>query len=171
MAEYQFVTRWHIAAPVEQVWDAIAQSENWHLWWGAVDSVVELEAGEPDGMGNIKRFVWKTPLSYTLTFETRIINIEAPLRLEATAIGDAEGHGLWELSPTERGAEICYTWTVRTTKRWMNSLAIIARPLLEWNHNMIMRQGGQGLANYLRAELISMESAEQSRSMVSPADC
>lgn len=171
MAEYQFVTRWHIAAPVEPVWDAIAQSENWHLWWDAVDSVVELEVGKLDGMGNIRRFVWKTPLSYTLTFETRVINIDAPLRLEATATGDAEGHGLWKLAPTERGTEICYTWTVRTTKRWMNSLAIIARPLLEWNHNMIMRQGGQGLAKYLRAELISMESADQSRSMVSPADC
>jgi uncharacterized protein YndB with AHSA1/START domain len=167
MANYKFVTRWHIAAPIEQVWDAIAHSENWHLWWNAVDSVVELEPGAADGVGNVRRFVWQTPLTYTLTFEIRVIRIQAPALLEATATGDAEGHGLWQLATTDDGTEVYYTWTVRTTQRWMNALAAIVRPLLEWNHNVIMEQGGQGLAAYLKAELISMESAHQDRSAIS----
>lgn len=158
MAKYKFVTRWHIAAPIEQVWDAIVRSEDWIQWWKAVDSVEELELGEADGMGNVRRFVWKTPLRYTLTFKTRVTRIQAPVLLEATATGDAEGHGLWELSTTERGTEVVYTWTVRTTQRWMNTLAAIARPLLEWNHNIIMEQGGRGLAAYLKAELIENHS-------------
>lgn len=167
MAEYKFVTRWHIAAPIEQVWDAIVHSENWTQWWKAVASVEELETGEAGGVGNIRRFVWKTPLKYTLTFETRVIHIQDPVLLEATATGDAEGHGLWQLAATDRGTEICYTWTVRTTQRWMNALAAIARPLLEWNHNLIMEQGGKGLATYLKADLIEVESAEQSSFVVS----
>ncbi|MGA7933692.1 MAG: SRPBCC family protein [Kovacikia sp.] len=65
MAEYKFVTRWHIAAPIEQVWDAIVHSEDWAQWWKAVASVEELETGEADGIGNIHRLVWKTPLKYT----------------------------------------------------------------------------------------------------------
>ncbi|MBW4554091.1 MAG: SRPBCC family protein [Aphanocapsa sp. GSE-SYN-MK-11-07L] len=164
MTAYKFVTRWHLAAPIEQVWDAIFHSENWSLWWKAVDSVVELEPGEVDGVGNVRRFVWKTPLTYTLTFETRVICVQAPVLLEATATGDTEGHGLWQLATTDRGTEVYYTWTVRTTQRWMNALAAIARPLLEWNHNVIMEQGGQGLAAYLKVELLNLESSEQSRS-------
>jgi uncharacterized protein YndB with AHSA1/START domain len=167
MAEYQFVTRWHIAAPIEQVWNAITHSKDWHLWWSAVDSVVELEAGEPGGLGNVRRFVWKTPLSYTLAFDTRVTQIQAPVMMEAIATGDVEGRGLWQLSTTDRGTEVYYTWTVRTTKQWMNYLAAIARPLLEWNHNVIMRQGGNGLANWLDTELLDINSVEQSKSALS----
>lgn len=164
MADYKFVTRWHIAAPIEQVWEVITHSEDWPLWWGAVDSVAELKAGSPDGLGSVRRFVWKTPLSYTLAFDTQVVQIQAPVRMEATAVGDVEGHGLWELSTTDRGTEVYYTWTVRTTKRWMNALAAMARPLLEWNHNVIMRQGGEGLAQRLQAELLAVDSVEQSKS-------
>jgi uncharacterized protein YndB with AHSA1/START domain len=168
MTEYQFVTRWHIAAPIEQVWEAIDHSQEWPLWWDAVDSVVELDLRDINGV-NVRRFVWKTPLSYTLTFNTHIAQMQAPVRLEAIASGDVEGRGLWELSTTDRGTEVFYTWTVRTTKRWMNTLAAIARPLLEWNHNAIMRQGGRGLAQRLQAELLDMDSVEQSKSVPSTA--
>ncbi|HIK44340.1 MAG TPA: SRPBCC family protein [Leptolyngbyaceae cyanobacterium M65_K2018_010] len=158
MAEYEFLTYWHIAAPIQTVWDAIAHTEDWPSWWGAVQSVVELEPGEPNGLGNRRRFVWKMPLSYTLAFDTRVVAIEAPVLMEAIAIGDVEGRGVWRLNPTEHGTEVVYTWTVRTTKRWMNAVAPIARPLLEWNHNAVMNQGGEGLAKYLAAELISLEN-------------
>jgi len=36
------------------------------------------------------------------------------------------------------------------------SLAPIARPLFVWNHNLIMRAGGKGLARLLNARLISL---------------
>ena len=91
-----------------------------------------------------------------------MVTVQAPELLEAIAIGDVEGKGLWRLSSTNCGTEIVYTWKVRTTKRWMNYLAVMARPLLQWNHNTIMKQGGLGLAAFLEAELMSMESFDQS---------
>ena len=39
---------------------------------------------------------------------------------------------------------------VRTTKRWMNLAAPIARPLFKWNHDIVMQQGGKGLACLLK---------------------
>jgi uncharacterized protein YndB with AHSA1/START domain len=157
MAEYNFVTTWHIAAPRERIWEIIIHFEDWHTWWSAVDRVVEIEPGEPGGLGNVRLFTWKTPLSYTLTFETRVTRIEPPAILEATATGEVEGVGLWELSPTAEGTSVRYTWTVRTTKPWMNWLAMAAKPLLEWNHNTIMRQGGEALAELLNARLIGID--------------
>ena len=51
-----------------------------------------------------------------------------------------------------------HEWQVRTTKRWMNLAAPIARPLFKWNHDMVMQRGGKGLAGLLDARLISMAS-------------
>jgi hypothetical protein len=36
----------------------------------------------------------------------------------------------------------------------MNLLAPIAKPVFAWNHDVVMRQGGEGLARRLGARLI-----------------
>ncbi|MBD2357624.1 polyketide cyclase [Tolypothrix sp. FACHB-123] len=158
MADYRFLTIWHLDAPIEKVWDAIIHSERWPDYWKAVESVVELQVGEPSGVGNIRRFTWKTPLSYKLAFDTCIQRIDAPVLMEAVAHGEVEGMGLWELEAVENGTIVRYTWTVKTTKVWMNLLAIFIRPLMEWNHNVIMQQGGKAMAQLLNAHLLKNES-------------
>ena len=41
---------------------------------------------------------------------------------------------------------VTYEWNVSTTKTWMNLLAPVARPVFAYNHDMVMRWGGEGLA-------------------------
>ena len=48
-------------------------------------------------------------------------------------------------------------WNVETTKRWMNLLAPIARPLFEWNHNVVMNWGAEGLEKRLGASVSNLE--------------
>jgi hypothetical protein len=36
----------------------------------------------------------------------------------------------------------------------MNALAPVARPFFEWNHDVLMAEGGRGLARHLGAELL-----------------
>ena len=48
-----------------------------------------------------------------------------------------------------------FEWRVRTTRRWMNVLAPIARPVFRWNHDRLMRAGGRGLARRLGVEFLS----------------
>jgi hypothetical protein len=38
----------------------------------------------------------------------------------------------------------------------MNLVAPVARPLFRWNHNAVMHQGGQGLADLLGARLLAV---------------
>lgn len=157
MAHYHFVTIWQIDAPLNQVWEALIHSEQWPSWWKAVEQVVELEPGQPNGIDNIRRYTWKTPLSYKLTFTTRTTCAEAPIRIEGIASGDVEGMGIWQLSPTEQGTAVRYTWQVETTQPWMNALAKLIRPLMEWNHHQVMQQGGEGLAQFLGTRFVGME--------------
>lgn len=45
--------------------------------------------------------------------------------------------------------------TTRLERPWMNALAPVARPVFEWNHNAVMRWGGEGLAELLGARLLA----------------
>ena len=86
------------------------------------------------------------------------IRIEAPRLLEGLAKGELQGRGLWQLS-TENGETLVrYDWNVETTKRWMILLAPIARPLFEWNHNVVMSWGAQGLARRLGTSVVEVKS-------------
>jgi uncharacterized protein YndB with AHSA1/START domain len=154
MREYAFVTKWRFDAPIEKVWDVIYDSLRWSDWWKYVKRVEEIQAGDEQGIGAIRRQTWTTRLPYSFTFDTRIVRVEKPHLLEAVASGDLNGTGRWTLSEDGRFTSVRYDWNVRTAKNWMNLIAPIAKPFFAWNHDAVMRAGGLGLARALGAKLI-----------------
>jgi hypothetical protein len=79
----------------------------------------------------------------------RTTAVERPQRIEGRASGELEGLGVWTLRADGGWTEVRYDWSVRTTKRWMNLLTPVARPFFAWNHDVVMRWGGEGLARKL----------------------
>ena len=144
-AAYVLTTRWQIEAPLDAVWESILHSERWPRWWPGLREVVELKPGDERRVGCVRRFVWKGRLPYTLTVEMAITHVEPPTLLESEASGELMGRGIWRLSPSADGTAVRYDWCVSTTKRWMNWLAPVARPVFRWNHDVVMRNGARGL--------------------------
>lgn len=159
MPEYQFVTVWQIEAPIDAVWDAVYYSDRWPEWWDSVRKVVEISPGDANGVGNVRRYTWRSRLPYLLEFELRVTRVERPRMLEGLSRGELVGRGTWNLSSDGHTTTVRNTWEVQTTKGWMNLLAPIARPLFAWNHAYSMRQGGEGLARLLRARLVAITHA------------
>ena len=155
MAAYSFLTTWCVDAPIQPVWDLISASKRYPEWWRGVHSVVELEPGGEHGLGALSRFEWRSKLPYTLEFDMRVTRAEPPHLLEGHANGELEGVGVCRLYEGAAGTAIVYSWDVSTTRRWMNRLAPLARPVFEWNHDYVMRQGAHGLATQLGAELVA----------------
>lgn len=153
MAEYHFVSIWPINAPIERVWEEIHHAERWPSWWKYVAGVEELEPGAADGTGKRMRLLFRTRLPYTLGFDVRVTRVQPPSELEAEATGELAGTGRWTLTPVAGGTLVRYNWDIRTTRRWMNLLAPVARPVFRWNHDELMRAGGQSLARRLGADL------------------
>ncbi|HLF77382.1 MAG TPA: SRPBCC family protein [Dehalococcoidia bacterium] len=151
MADYRFVTIWQLRAPIQDVWQAIHESEKWPSWWKGVLSVSEV----PGKDENVKRYVWKSILPYKLAFDMEVTRVEAPRHLEGKASGELEGTGVWELSENAGITTVKYTWAVKTTRLWMNLLAPLARPAFAWNHDYVMKHGAEGLAKLLKADLLS----------------
>ena len=155
MARYRFLTTWILDAQPEPVWDAIYAIERWPGWWRGVRSVEQVEHGNGDGVGSLYRHEWRSVIPYPVRFETRITQIERPHLIEAEADGELAGTGRWRFF-ADRETAVTYEWDVRTTRAWMNLLAPVARPIFRWNHNVVMHQGGEGLAALLGANLLAV---------------
>lgn len=100
-------------------------------------------------------FTFRSVLPYSLSFRSNVVAIEDMKRIEGRASGELTGIGIWHFTTEGSYTVVNYYWTVKTTKWWMNFLSPIARPAFEWNHNIIMRWGGEGLAQRLGCELVA----------------
>ena len=154
MARYEFLTTWCLEAPIERVWEVLRASSQWPQWWKGVERVEVLEPGDDDGVGELARYTWKSRLPYELSFDMRTTQVERPWFAEGKATGELSGEGRWRLYEARGTTAVTYEWVVETTERWMNLLAPLARPAFAWNHDVVMRQGGEGLARRLDTRLI-----------------
>lgn len=121
--------------------------------WKGVTRAELLEPGAEDGVGRLWRYTWRSALPDDLTFESRVTRGEPPYLLEGDADGELIGIGRWRLFEGQATA-VVYEWNVRTARAWMNWLAPAMRPVFGWNHDVVMRQGAEGLAHLLNAPLL-----------------
>jgi Polyketide cyclase / dehydrase and lipid transport len=157
VAEYAFLTTWLLDCPRQPVWEAIHDQERWPQWWRGVEEAEEVHRGENGDVGSVARMVWKSLLPYRVSFEVTTIRVEHPYLLEGRAVGELEGIGRWRLYEQGGVTAVLYEWNVSTTKPWMNGLAPLLRPAFEWNHDWVMRRGGEGLAALLGCRLLASD--------------
>jgi hypothetical protein len=155
VARYSFLTTWLLSGPIEPIWDAIYASERWPEWWKGVTWVREVEPGREDGVDKVFDIAWRSRLPYDLEFRTRVTRVERPHVMEGQASGELTGTGRWRLFEAAGATAVVYEWDVETTKRWMNLLAPLARPVFAWNHDWVMTSGGRGLARLLGVPLLN----------------
>jgi len=98
---------------------------------------------------------WRSRVPYELEFEFQVEDVDPPCCMSGRATGELSGTGKWRLFEQQGVTAVTYDWNVRTTKPWMTALAPLARPVFEYNHNVVMRWGGQGLADRLGCRLIA----------------
>jgi hypothetical protein len=130
---------------------------SWPEWWRGVASVDELDPGDDEGRGGRHMIEWRSRLPYPLTFEFTTDRVERPTLMEGRAEGELAGTGRWRLFEQDGVTAVVYEWNVATTKPWMNLLAPVGRPMFRWNHDTVMRWGGQGLARRVGARLLASD--------------
>lgn len=149
-SRYDFVTEWEIRAPQERVWNELMTPECWPTWWRGVERVELLKPGSNAlGLGAVRRYTWQSWLPYRLVFVMETTRVDPHTRIEGRATGELEGIGCWHLEHVGGVTRVRYDWQVIANKRWMRWLAPIAKPLFKWNHDVVMRWGGEGLGHRL----------------------
>lgn len=149
VVDYRFETTWRLPVSQEDAWALLVDGEGWPRWWPSVRQVERLSGGSPDGLGRRFRFHFSTRLPYTLTFEAELVEVVEPTRLVAVATGELAGTWTCDLAQAGDNVLVRHIWAVSTTRRWMNALAPLARPVFSWNHASLMRDGGHGFARHL----------------------
>lgn len=145
MSQYSFVTHWKFNAPMEKVWHEIRDMDAWPGWWKYVKQVKLVKHGSANDIGSVRKIVWTTALPYELIFDLELVSLEYHKRIEGRAFGELTGVGIWTFEVDGDITFVRYDWTVITTKRWMNFVAPVARPIFRWNHDKVMKAGYDGL--------------------------
>src|SRR5262249_51338631 len=143
--DYHFVTRWHVDAPPEAVFDVIADAEGLPRWGPSVYLAVDvLERGDGNGVGRVTALYTKGFLPYTLRWRLRATEVEAPRRLAIDAEGDFVGRGVWTLAPAPAGGtDVAFDWRIRAEKPLLKALSFLLKPIFSANHRWAMGQGLQ----------------------------
>ncbi len=154
-ARFELLTHWHLAAPIDTVWDELTHPERWPTWWPYMLQAMRVAEGAPDGLGAVTRLRLRSLIGYGMSVEMRTVEVQRPHRLRGRAHGEFDGEGLWELEADGDTTRVRYLWSVDLHRPWMRVLTPIAAPLFRWNHRGVMRAGGEGLARHLGVRLLS----------------
>lgn len=158
MAHYQFESEWALTAPIESVYELLAHPEDFSEWWPSVKRSQPLEEGDEDGVGARASYSLRSPLLYSMDFETRAVDVQHPRRIHNLVRGDLVGTGTYLLDSRGAGTTVHFSWHVSTTKTWMNIMAPVAKPLFVWAHHHVMREGATAMASCLGAKLLSIQT-------------
>lgn len=161
MTAYRFLTTFALRAPRDAVFDAVAHHELWAPRWPHVRTVTVTDEGRPNGLGRVVNMTFRAPLEYRMHLRLTTDVIEPPHRMGVVADGDLVGRGSWRLVEEEGVTHGSYLWQVDPTKTWMGVVSHLARPLLVWNHDRVMRSGIHALAAHLGVEPLHISIGER----------
>ncbi|MFN3281522.1 MAG: SRPBCC family protein [Tabrizicola sp.] len=149
--EFRIVTRWRIAASVDEVAAVLTDPAAFASWWGKVYlAVAEVAPGDAAGIGRKVSVLSKGWLPYRLRWTGELVAAELPRTWTIRACGDLNGQGTWTLTEAEGWTDIAYDWRVSADRPLFRWLSPILGPVFAWNHRWAMARGEEGL----RAEVI-----------------
>jgi len=140
---FRFDSTWHLHAPRDQVYAALADVEGYQRWWPQVRQIQRIDADTGR--------VWiRSVLPYTLDLVLhRSVQDDARGLLRVDIDGDLQGWCAWQVSAEEAGTCAEFSQEVEVTATMLQRAPIAIRPLLRGNHSYMMRSGERSLRNDL----------------------
>ena len=148
-AAYVFVDEWDVDAPIEAVFEALADARTYPEWWRPVYLTVESDG--PAEVGRSSQQYFKGRLPYRLRTKSQIVALERPRRFETEVEGDLSGRGIWTLTSNDGRTHVRFDWQVNADRPLLRYLTPLLRPLFRWNHNWAIARAMEGLEPYAQS--------------------
>ena len=142
---YRFRSEWNLDAARPRVFEALRKGENYDRWWPQIRKSTRLNDGRYELVA--RSFL---PYDLSMILSESVID-EAAGILEANLVGDLEGFSRWTIREDGGRTLAVFEEEVVTHKALLNALAPVVKPLLRYNHAVMMRHGERGLRRYLAA--------------------
>jgi len=149
-SEYVFIDEWDVDAPVEAVFDALADARTYPEWWRPV--YINVEADCPPQVGCVSEQEFKGRLPYHLNTRSEIVRMDRPREFAVEVVGDLTGRGVWTLTLSDGRVHIRFDWRVIADRPLLRYLTPILRPVFRWNHNWSVKRAIEGLEPYARSK-------------------
>ncbi|MEU4740744.1 SRPBCC family protein [Actinosynnema sp. NPDC023658] len=149
---YRFRSTWSVDCTPERAFDVLADLGSYPSWWREVRDARQVAEDAAE-------LRCRSVLPYDLVFQAHH-NAKEPAEglLRANLVGDLHGTASWRILPDGAGARLVYEQEVVVRKPLLRGLAIISRPLLKANHELMMRSGQRGLRTYLAGFRAALEN-------------
>lgn len=143
MGSFVFEHQWHLPFDPDVVYAALADVDSYRLWWPQVRRMQRI-----DDESN-HAFV-RSLLPYTLHLVlTREVEDRDAGVLRVRIGGDLEGWSQWRVEDDAGATLAHYDQEATVTAPGLGRLVPLARPLLRFNHTLMMRSGEEGLCGWL----------------------
>ncbi len=147
-AEYVFMDEWDVKAPIEVIFNTLADARTYPEWWKPV--YLKVVTAGPPKVGLVSTQLFKGRLPYHLRTTSEIVRMDPPRELEVQVKGDLSGRGVWTLTPVNESIHIRFDWRVNADRPLLRILTPLLRPLFRWNHNWAIQRAMEGLEAYVQ---------------------
>lgn len=136
-APFQYDEPFEFAVSPERFWASISQVDRFPEWWSW------LREFDSEGLraGAHTQCAIQAPLPYVLRVAIDVERVVPNERVETHVSGDLEGSARLEVAPTATGCVARLVWALDLRERRLRQFARVARPVLGWAHDWIIRLG------------------------------
>jgi len=140
---YRFDNVWHLRAPCDRVYAALADVDGYLRWWPQVREIHRIDADS----GQVRV---RSVLPYTLDLVlVRDVEDQDRHLLRVSVDGDLRGWCAWQLSADGAVTRADFSQEVQVTVPVLQRMPFALRPLLRANHAHMMHSGERGLRTFL----------------------
>jgi uncharacterized protein YndB with AHSA1/START domain len=143
MTTYVFRSEWHLPAVPEVVYGVLSDVESYPRWWPQVRRTRRID----DLSGEL---TCRSLLPYDVVFRMhREVEDPDSRVLRARMEGDLSGTSQWTITPDGEGSVAVFDENVQVGKGMLRAAGRLLRPVLRFNHDLMMRAGEKGLRAHL----------------------
>ena len=133
---------------------ALEELRRYPDWWQEVRQVTQLD----EETAEVR---CRATLPYDLVFVShQAVRDRDGGVLEATLVGNLDGFSRWTITAEGNGTLAVFDEKVVATKRLLQVLAPVARPVFRANHELMMRHGQRGLRTYVSGVALGRSHGE-----------
>lgn len=134
IVEYQGA-HWFPVAPA-QLWDTIAQLDEYGSWWSWLQDFRFDALGLVDG--NVLHGTVVPPVPYRVQLEVHLESCRRPHLLQAAVDGDLRGRATIALAPLRDGTEVTARWSLDPSSLPMRVAWRVVPPVMQWGHDRVV---------------------------------
>lgn len=121
----------------DELWAACTRTDDYRRWWPWLRRLDDARFEE----GSTWRCELQPPLPYSLAFDLRLEEVEAPRFVTASISGDIAGHAAIDIRPTATGSELRLVATLGPSSAALRAIARFAHPLVRFGHDWVLDTG------------------------------